>query len=99
MPPARLVPLTPPRSSCDAGRVFGLPLGAGRSRPVGSYQDRAASRYERARPLITAAAARAWAHPGLTAVVVFTEDEPTRRRPLFEVEAVYRNLVVDGVME
>jgi hypothetical protein len=39
------------------------------------------------------------AHPGLTAVVVYTDDAPTRRRPLFDVEAVYRNLVVDGVME
>jgi hypothetical protein len=33
------------------------------------------------------------------AVVVFTEQAPTRRRPLFEVEDVYRNLVVDGEME
>jgi hypothetical protein len=39
------------------------------------------------------------AQPGLTAVVVYTDDTPTRRRPLFDVEAVYRKLVVDGVME
>lgn len=63
-------------------------------------QDLAASRYDRAKELENRAAApRAWTHPGLTAGVGFTDDAPTRRRPLFEVEAVYRNLLVDGVME
>jgi hypothetical protein len=83
------------RNYASAGRLFGMPLEAGRTSHIGSYQDLAASRYERD----WAAAPRAWAHPGLTAVVVFTEEQPTRRRPLFEVEDVYRNLVVDGVME
>lgn len=60
----------------------------------------AVSRYDRAKELKDRSAApRAWTHPGLTAVVVFTDDAPTRRRPLFEVETVYRNLVADGVME
>lgn len=60
----------------------------------------AASRYDRAKGLeVRSAAPRAWTHPGLTAVVIYTDEAPTRRRPLFEVEAVYRNLVADGVME
>ncbi len=84
------------RNYSAAGNLFGgLAFDAGRTTHIGAYEDLAASRYDRD----WSAAPRAWAHPGLTAVVVFTDDAPTRRRPLFDVEAVYRNLVVDGVME
>ena len=84
------------RNYSAAGNLFGgLAFDAGRITHIGAYEDLAASRYDRD----WSAAPRAWTHPGLTAVVVFTDEAPTRRRPLFEVEAVYRNLVVDGVME
>ena len=84
------------RNYASAGRLFGgISYDAGRTTHIGSYPDLAASRYDRD----WSAAPRAWTHPGLTAVVVFTDDAPTLRRPLFEVETVYRNLVADGVME
>ena len=83
------------RKYAGAGRLFGFPLEAGRTTHIGAYEDLVASRYERD----WAAPPRAWVHPGLTAVVIFTEDDPTRRRPLFEVEETYRNLVMDGMME
>ncbi|MGJ3230270.1 MAG: hypothetical protein ACFE0P_00560 [Oceanicaulis sp.] len=84
------------RNYASAGNLFGgMAFDAGRTTHIGGYEDLVASRYERD----WSAAPRAWAHPGLTAVVVYTNDAPTRRRPLFDVEAVYRNLVVDGVME
>lgn len=84
------------RNYSAAGNLLGgMAFDAGRTTHIGAYEDLAASRYERD----WSAAPRAWTSPGLTAVVVFTEDAPTRRRPLFDVEAVYRNLVVDGVME
>jgi hypothetical protein len=83
------------RNYAAAGNLFGgLAFDAGRTIHIGAYEDLAASRYERN----WSAAPRAWTSPGLTAVVVYTNDTPTRRRPLFDVEAVYRNLVVDGVM-
>ncbi|MEQ8404741.1 MAG: hypothetical protein RKE49_06570 [Oceanicaulis sp.] len=89
------------RSYSSAGNLFGgMAFEAGRTPHIGADEDLTASRYERAKTRSNRAAApRAWGSPGLTAVVVFTDDAPTRRRPLFEVEAVYRNLVVDGVME
>ncbi len=89
------------RNYSAAGNLLGgMAFDAGRTTHIGAYEDLAASRYERAKKRENRSAApRAWAHPGLTAVVVFTDEAPTRRRPLFEVEAVYRNLVVDGVME
>lgn len=84
------------RNYSSAGNLFGgAAFDAGRTTHIGAYEDLVASRYERD----WSAAPRAWTSPGLTAVVVYTDEAPTRRRPLFEVEAVYRNLVVDGVME
>lgn len=84
------------RNYASAGNLFGaMAFEAGRTTHIGTYEDLVASRYERD----WSAAPRAWGSPGLTAVVVFTDEAPTRRRPLFDVEAVYRNLVVDGVME
>ena len=84
------------RNYASAGNLLGgVAFDAGRTTHIGAYEDLVASRYERD----WSAAPRAWTSPGLTAVVVFTDAAPTRRRPLFDVEAVYRNLVVDGVME
>ena len=45
------------------------------------------------------AAPRAWTHPGLTAVVEYTDEPPTRHRERFEAGEVYRNLVSDGGLE
>ena len=42
---------------------------------------------------------RAWTHPGLTAVVEYTDEPPTRHRERFEAGEVYRNLVSDGGLE
>lgn len=73
---------------------------ARRSRAAVQGGGLAASRYDRAKGLkVRYAAPRAWTHPSRTEVAVVTDDAPTRRRPLFEVETVYRNLVADGVME
>ena len=43
--------------------------------------------------------ARACSHPGLTAVIRYSDVPPRRGRPKFNVEEVYRNLVVDGELE
>jgi hypothetical protein len=84
------------RNQASAGQLFGMPaFDAARTRHIGSYEDLVASRYERDWSM----APRAWTHPGLTAVVIFTREAPTRREPLFEVEQLYRNLVTDGEME
>lgn len=83
------------RNYASAGRLFGVPLHAGRHDPIGSYTALAESRYERD----WSAAPRAWTHPGLTAVVEYTDEPPTRHRERFEAGEVYRNLVSDGDLE
>ncbi|MFP4519935.1 MAG: hypothetical protein ACLFQ5_10800 [Oceanicaulis sp.] len=50
-------------------------------------------------PLVggTTISSRRGAELGLTAVAMFTDEAPTRRRTLFDVESVYHNLLVNGM--
>lgn len=86
-------------SQCESrarpGAGHAGPLYAGSQDPIGSYAALAESRYERD----WSAAPRAWTHPGLTAVIEYTNEPPTRYRERFEAGEVYRNLVSDGGLE